>query len=232
MQSLILASAGARLVAEYHPAEARPPAAFVVVHGWGSQAPRGIPAALAAAGYPALAFDLRAHHRSSGILAMASRRDWVEDVVGAYRWLSGRHANTPIGLVGASFGAYLSLLATVECEVASLSLRVPVNFVDDGFAEPFLPQTVRNGERNLGDRRPADSHALRALRAFDGPVQIVDADGDQVIPTETVAAYEAVVPAERLTRATLNGPHHLATPELRATYIDWLVAWAGTVHPA
>lgn len=233
MQSLILAPAGARLVAEYHPAEqgGTRPAAFVVTHGWGSQAPRDIPAALATAGYPSLAYDLRGHHRSSGILAMATRADWVADVVGAYRWLSERHSKAQIGLVGASFGAYLSLLASKECDVASLALRVPVNYVDEGFDEPFLPRTAP-AVRNVDDLRPADSLALRALRAFEGPVQIVDADEDEIIPTEAVDAYAAAVAPERLTRGTLHGPHHLATPELRETYIGLLVEWARRVHPA
>ncbi|MGQ0843374.1 MAG: alpha/beta hydrolase [Sporichthyaceae bacterium] len=232
MQSVLIHSADARLVGEFYPAPRPAPAAFVVSHGWGSQAPADIPAALAAAGFPTVAYDLRGHARSTGILALASRADWANDLVTVYAWLRGRLPGTPIGFVGASFGAYLSLLALDRCAVAGLSLRVPANFVDDGLAEPFLPRigpTVRKPE----DLRPADSVALRALRGYAGPVQIVDADSDTVIPPETVAAYVGSVPPERLSHSTLReAPHHLATPELRARYVDLLLTWATATFPA
>ncbi|HVE26544.1 MAG TPA: hypothetical protein VNC22_14120, partial [Sporichthya sp.] len=55
-----------------------------------------------------------------------------------------------------------------------------------------------------------------------------DADGDEVIPARTIADYvEAADPAQ-LTRYTLHGPHHLATPELRGEYIAALLVWAET----
>jgi alpha-beta hydrolase superfamily lysophospholipase len=232
VQSVIIQSAGVRLVGEFHPAPGPAPAAFVVSHGWGSRAPTDIPAALADAGFPTLAYDLRAHGRSSGALALATREEWVADLVRVHAWVQGRLPGTPVGLVGASFGAYLSVLATARCQVASLSLRVPANFADDGFDEPHLARMAAD-VRRPEDLRPADSAALRALRDFTGPVQIVDADLDDVIPAETVAAYAGAVEPARLTRATLpDSPHHLANPELRAIYVGHLLAWATDVHPA
>lgn len=230
MQSVIIHSAGVRLVGEFYPAPTPARAAFVVSHGWGSTAPADIPAALADAGFPTLAYDLRGHGRSGGALALASRADWVADLVAAHAWVRGLMPGTPVGLVGASFGAYLSVLAAARVGVASLSLRVPANFADGDLDEPYLAR-VGPDVRGPEDLRPTDSAALRALRSFTGPVQIVDADHDEVIPPETVAAYAAAVPTERLSRATLtDAPHHLATPELRATYIDLLTAWAIRLH--
>lgn len=232
MQSVIIQSAGVRLVGEFYPAPAPAPIAFVVSHGWGSRAPTDIPAALADAGFPTLAYDLRAHGRSNGALALATREEWVADLVTAHEWLRGRLLGTPIGLVGASFGAYLSLVAATRCQVAGLSLRVPANFPDEGMDEPHLARMAPD-IRRPEDLCPADSAALRALREFKGPVQIIDADSDDVIPAATVAAYADAVPPQRLTRSTLrDAPHHLATPELRADYIDRLVTWAKGITPA
>lgn len=206
--------------------------AFVVSHGWGSERPVDIPAALSHAGFPALAYDLRGHGRSRGDLQTASRADWLADLVAVHGWLSARLPRARIGLVGASFGGYLSVLALEQCEVAALSLRVPANVVDEGFDLPLAPRMgpeVRRREHLC----PPDSRALRALRAFGGPVQIVDADADTVIPTETVDAYLAAVDPARLSRSTLrNAPHHLATTELRAAYIDLLLGWATSTFPA
>ena len=75
----------------------------------------------------------------------------------------------------------------------------------------------------------SELRALRVLRAFGGPVQLVDADGDTVIPRETIAGYRDAVDPARLSRYTLSGPHHLATPELRGEYIAALLAWADTL---
>ena len=111
-------------------------------------------------------------------------------------------------------------------------MRVPANLIDDGFDEPLVAR-MGPDSRRPEDFRPADSAALRALRKFTGPVQIVDADGDTVIPPETVAAYSAAVAPERLSRSTLvDAPHHLATPELRAAYIELLVSWATRIVAA
>src|SRR5690606_13653125 len=121
--------------------------------------------------------------------------------------LRARVPGARIGLVGASFGAYLSLVAAGEREVAALSLRVPANYLDEGFDAPHEPR-FRADVRRPEDLYPADSRALRVLRAFGGPVQLVDADGDAVIPRETIAGYVDAVDPARLTRHTLSGPHH------------------------
>lgn len=224
---------GVRLQGDLHlPATDAPAAAFVVSHGWGSERPVDIPGALAAAGFPTLAYDLRGHGRSGGELATASRGDWLQDLVLVHFWLRGRFPDTPIALVGASFGGYLSLLALAHCDVAGISLRVPANYVDDGFLAPLLPRTAP-GVRRREDLCPPDSAALRALREYAGPVQIVDADGDAAIPPQTIRDYVAAVDPARLTRGTLrDAPHHLATPELRAAYMDLLVGWATSTFRA
>jgi len=195
VDAMEITSGDATLTADFFPADGD--LAFVVSHGWGSQRPTDIPAALAGAGFPALAYDLRGHGTSGGDLERASRADWVADLVTVIDRLHELAPHARIGLVGASFGAYLSLMASDTREVAGLSLRVPANLPDDGFD-------------------------------FRGPVQIIDADGDEVIPARTIADYvEAADPAQ-LTRYTLHGPHHLATPELRGEYIAALLVWAET----
>jgi pimeloyl-ACP methyl ester carboxylesterase len=219
VQRLVITSGGHRLAADLHPAApaAARPLAFVVTHGWGSARPRDIPAALAAAGCTALAHDLRGHGESEGHTTATSRAEWVADVVSMIDRLREEvDAGIPIGLVGASFGAYLSVLATRARPVHCLSLRVPADYADDGFDQPLPAQLAAGGE----------TAAVRALRAFAGPVQIIDAEHDAVVPPRLIASYAAAVPAGRLRRSTLRGaPHHLATPQLRGEYIRLLTGW-------
>lgn len=226
MDAIEITSGDIRLAADFHPAAGD--LAFVVSHGWGSERPADIPGALSGAGFPALAYDLRGHGASGGVLEEATRADWVADLVTVIDRLRELVPAARIGLVGASFGAYLSLMASDTREVACLSVRVPANLPDDHFDSPYVDR-FGPGNRRHEDIYPPDSRALRALRAFRGPVQIIDADGDQVIPARTIADYvEAADPAQ-LSRYTLHGPHHLATPELRGEYIAALLVWAETV---
>ena len=108
---------------------------------------------------------------------------------------------------------------------------MPANLPDDDFADTYVDR-FGPGNRRPEDIYPVDSRALRALRAFRGPVQLIDADGDDVIPAKTIEDYAAAVDPERLTRYTLHGPHHLATPELRGEYIAALLVWADSVTAA
>lgn len=226
MDPMEITSGGVRLAADFYPAAGD--LAFVVTHGWGSQRPVDIPAALAGAGFPALAHDLRGHGESGGAIEQTSRADWVTDLIAVIDQLHSLAPDARIGLVGASFGAYLSLLASDTREIAGLSLRVPANLPDDDFEATYVDR-FGPGNRRREDLHPPTSRALRALRAFRGPVQIIDAAGDQVIPARTISDYIATVDPAGLTRYTLHGPHHLATPELRGEYIAALLVWAETV---
>jgi pimeloyl-ACP methyl ester carboxylesterase len=223
-----ITSGDVRLAADFYPAAGD--LAFVISHGWGSEQPTDIPAALAEAGFPTLAYDLRGHGESPAVLEEITRADWVADLVAVIDRLRELAPGARIGLVGASFGAYVSLMASDTRDVACMSLRVPANLPDDDFDLPYVSRFgPESGRRKPSDLTPADSRPLRALRAFRGPVQIVHADADEVIPLQTIEDYAALVPPERLTRHTLHGPHFLATPELRAEYIGVLVDWARRV---
>ncbi|HUR76206.1 MAG TPA: alpha/beta fold hydrolase [Sporichthya sp.] len=223
MEPITLTSGGIELAADFYPAPGD--LAFVVSHGWGSERPTDIPAALAGAGFPTLAHDLRGHGESGGSIEQASRADWLEDLVAVIDELRSLAPDARVGLVGASFGAYLSLMASDTRDVACLSLRVPANLPDDHFEGTYVDR-FGPGNRRREDIYPPDSRALRALRAFRGPVQLIDAAGDEVIPAKTIEDYAAAVDPSRLSRYTLPGPHHLATPELRGEYIAALLVWA------
>jgi uncharacterized protein len=219
---------GATLLADLHEAANPRGTAFVVSHGWASQRPQDIPAALAAAGFTALAYDLRGHGESTGDLNTITGRMWVDDLVAVIDHLA---TITPdIALVGASLGAYLSVLASTHRPISAMSLRVPTNLPDAvlDMAAVDLLDSPAFRTRPRGPLGPTDTLALAAVHAFPGPIQIVDAEFDAIIPGQTIANYvAAVADPTRLHRHTLrNAPHHLATPELRAEYIEALTSWA------
>lgn len=159
---------GTALAGEYFEAAARPAPAVVLVHmltrsrsDWGS-----LPDRLQEAGITALTIDLRGHGGSSG--SPQALPEMVQDVRAAVQWLAGRPGVRPgsIGLVGASLGASLSLLATVELPaVRSVALLSPS--LDYRGLRTDVNLVKRLGGRSLWLAASAeDPLALRTSRDF------------------------------------------------------------------
>lgn len=159
---------GTTLAGEYFEAPFRPAPAVVLVHmltrhkgDWGS-----LPDRLQEAGITALTVDLRGHGGSGGSPQVLG--EMVQDVRAAVRWLSSRQGVRPesIGLVGASLGASLSLLATVELPaVRAVGLLSPS--LDYRGLRTDLGLVRRIGGRSMWFAASAeDPLALRTLRDF------------------------------------------------------------------
>ena len=159
---------GTALTGEYFEASARPAPAVVLVHmlsrtksEWGN-----LPDRLQEAGITTLTLDLRGHGGSSG--SAQALPEMVQDVRAAVQWLAGRPGVRPgsIGLVGASLGASLSLLATVELPaVVAVALLSPS--LDYRGLRRAVNLVKRVGSRRLGLAASAeDPLALRTLRDF------------------------------------------------------------------
>ena len=175
---------GTALSGEYFEASSRPAPAVVLVHmltrtkaDWGS-----LPDRIQDVGITALTIDLRGHGASSG--SSQPLANMVQDVRAAVQWLATRQGVRPgsIGLVGASLGASLSLLAAVELPavraIALLSpsldyrgLRTDVNLVKRvggrsmwlaaGAEDPLAVRTLRDfAAENSGPREQMISNAV------------------------------------------------------------------------
>jgi hypothetical protein len=140
-------------------------------------------------------------------------------------------AGTPIVAVGSSYGSFNAVLLTVEREVEALSLRVPANYQDE---EHELPKWERGGEdpailawrhEKLDENATA---SLRALHSFPGKVQILEAEFDEVVPSQGVRNYgDAVKEPSQLEYHVMKGwPHSLGDHEQRnKEYQTILLEW-------
>jgi len=196
---------GTSLTGEFYEASDRPAPAVVLVHmlsrskaDWVSVADR-----LQEAGITALAFDLRGHGSSSG--SSQALPDMVQDVRAAVQWLAGRQGVRPgaIGVVGASLGASLALLATVELPaVRAIGLLSPS--LDYRGLRTDVGAVRRVGGRSIWLAASAeDPLALRTLRDF---------------------AAENSGPREQLiSNAVAHGTALLERdPEVGRALVDWL----------
>lgn len=196
---------GTSLSGEYYEASARPAPAVVLVHmltrsrsDWGN-----LPDRLQDAGITALAIDLRGHGGSSGSQQVLA--DMVQDVRAAVQWLAARPGVRPgsIGLVGASLGASLSLLAAVELP-AVRAIAVLSPSLDYRGLRTDLGLIKRIGGRSMWFAASSeDPLALRTLRDF---------------------AAETSGPREQLiSNAAAHGTALLERdPEVGRALVDWL----------
>lgn len=159
---------GTNLAGELYEASSRPAPAVVLVHmftrsraDWGS-----LPDRIQDAGITALTIDLRGHGGSSG--SAQSLAGMVQDVRAAAQWLAARPGVRPgaIGLVGASLGASLSLLAAPDLpSVRAIALLSPS--LDYRGLRTDVNLVKRIGGRALWLAASAeDPLALRTLRDF------------------------------------------------------------------
>ena len=167
------------------------------VHGWtGSQDANDVALAaqLAEDGFGTMTFDLGGHGLSAGNAEDFTAADFLAQTVAAYDRLMnlvgvGQHT---VSVCGTSLGAYLGVLLSVERPVSALSLRVPAHYPDDTFASVSVGAYARS-DLPLSWRAlplaPNATRALRALRQFRGPVQIIEAARDEVIPRATIVNY-------------------------------------------
>lgn len=196
---------GTTLAGEFFEASSRPAPGVVLVHmlsrtksDWSAVADR-----LQEAGITALTIDLRGHGGSSG--SAQALPEMVQDVRAAVQWLAGRPGIRPesVGLVGASLGASLSLLASVELPtVRVIGLLSPS--LDYRGLRTDIGLVKRLGGRSMWLAASAeDPLALRTLRDF-----AADNTGPREQVISTAAAHGTVL-LER-------------DPEVGRSLVDWL----------
>jgi hypothetical protein len=134
-----------------------------------------------------------------------------------------------IGVVGASYGAYLAAILTSLRPVRWLALRVPALYKDEDWGEP--KRRLDRDELAAYRRRPLDPEENRALRAcaeFRGDVLIVESERDDVVPHPAIANYVAAFgQAHSLTYRVIAGADHgLSEKPWQQAYTSLLVNWA------
>jgi alpha-beta hydrolase superfamily lysophospholipase len=196
---------GTSLSGQLYEAAARPSPGVVLVHmlsrskaDWDALAQE-----LERRGITALAIDLRGHGASGGTAGSLS--EMVQDVRAAVQWLAARPTVRPdaVGMVGASLGANLALLAAVEQPVVRVVAAVSPSLDYRGLR--VSPDVMRK----LGDRgiwlaaSTEDPFALRTLKEL---TENTPVPRDQQL--STVAAHGTALLAQ--------------DPSLARALVDWL----------
>ena len=237
----VVESDGLRLPAWWIPAPqgGRGPA-VVLVHGWESGRDRTLPNArvLHAAGFHVLAFDVRGHGLNPREALPLTTAEFGADATAAARAALSRDDVTEVALLGHSMGGVGALLAAAaEPRVAAVvavstpagpyrltrqTFRLARLPLPDAIAYPLAWLTTHVFLRPRGHAVRAVS-AMRAVRAYRGPLLLVHGTADDVVPPGNVlrlarAARRARETARRA-RETGADPGGGAVPHARLLVI-------------
>ena len=205
---------------------------FLFVHGWGGDQDEDLGHAeeIARLGCVCFTFDLRGHAESDAVREEVTRQDGLNDVRTAYDFLASQPLinGDAIGVIGTSYGGYLSALLTRDRPVRWLALRVPALYPDDDWDTPkarLNKDVVRAYREQI--RTPRDNRALAACEAFEGDVLIVESGDDDRIPTEVILSYQAAFKrASSFTHRIIPGASHaLRDPADQRVYATILINW-------
>ncbi len=205
---------------------------FLFVHGWGGDQDEDLGQAeeLARFGCVCFTFDLRGHAGSDADRSAVTRQNSLDDVVAAYDYLASHPLinGQAIGVIGTSYGGYLSALLTALRPIRWMALRVPALYPDADWDTPkakLNKDTVRAYRQQPQDER--SDRALRACAAFRGDVLIVESEKDEQIPREAMLSYQAAFRnANSLSHRILHGASHaMRDPRHQRTYSTLLLHW-------
>ncbi len=209
----------------------KPLPALLFIHGWRSNKTGNVKRAeeLIKYGFISLCIDLRGHGDSEGNVEEYSRKDHMEDIKNAYKYLTDlKEADKEkIGIVGASYGGYLSAVAVNDLKFNRLVLRVPALYFDDNFDVP-TDKLIKGDPKafKTWDLTPEKSLALKGVKNFKGNILIIEAENDTIIPHEVIENYRKIANPKKTKYVLMRDtPHSLETKAQEEAYLYILKNW-------
>jgi dienelactone hydrolase len=206
---------------------------FLMIHGWGGSQQKYLSHAqeVASLGCICLTFDLRGHAETEPLRDSVTPEQNMEDALAAIDALRDHPAVDleSIGVVGSSYGGYLSALLTRERPVRWLALRVPALYKDEHWTKPKV--AIDRGELDQFRSEvvgPESNRAIAACRQFEGDVLVVESEHDDFVPQTVITSYRtAFHRSKSLTyRQIVGADHSLTKIEHQRAYSSILVNWA------
>lgn len=220
-EEVAIPSGELRLPGWFIPARGGAPGpAVALVHGWESARDRTLPiaAALHAAGFHVLTFDVRGNGQNPAERLPITAGEYGADALAAARHLLDRPEVMSAAVVGHSMGGIGALIAASRepriaaavgiaapadpHRLARLTFRLARLPLPDFVAIPLAWMTARVLLRPRGHALD-DVSAARAVERYRGPLLLIHGEADDVVPLDHLRRLAA---AARRGRAALPGP--------------------------
>lgn len=187
------------------------------IQGWTGERKRSYQYAngLAELGYISFLLDARGHGESEGDINTATTKEFVDDVVAAYDYLSKIEGVDleNISVVGSSYGGYLAAVLSSKRNVKRIVLRAPGDLANNDFEKSAM-QTIEKFSPNFlawigQSRKSHETFALDAIAEFNGEILIIESEKDTISPHQTVQNYaDAVSDTSRLKHVVIKDAPH------------------------
>jgi uncharacterized protein len=159
----------------------------------------------------------------------ATRLETLSELLAVYDWFVHEWATRglQVGLVGFSYGAYLSILLSAKRNVPWLVIRSPAIYPDRRWDEPkaeLLSHVDMLAFRSKIGPENANA-ALDSAASFQGPVLLITAEHDRQIPSAVFEAYAHALPNAPARHVVPGADHALSSPVWQKSYILALCQW-------
>lgn len=213
---------------------------ILFIHGWTGEKIRSYQYcnSLIQLGYICFVFDMRGHGESEGDRNILTPKDFLNDVLAAYDYLT----KLPeidihnINIAGASFGSYLGLLLSTKRNIKRMALRVPADYPNEAFN---IPKSKNSGSNNMNlvswrakPKKANETFALHAMSKFKNEILIIESEKDESVPHDSIQNYIKAFPyKQKLTHIVVKGsPHSTVEGPFRNKVTQILTNWFGKWH--
>lgn len=206
--------------------------AILFIHGWlSNETGYALRAeALSRLGFICLTFNLRGHDKENKDLKRFSRADHLKDSMTAYDFLSSQIDvdKNQIGIVGASYGAYLGSILSTKRKLRWLALRAPALFYNTDFNAPTVKLIQDREEDFFQKMKPEKNNfALLGIKGFAGDLLIIESEKDRTIPHQIIRYFKnSLNDKSKFSHIIIkNAKHELTEGKQKQEFIDILVRW-------
>ena len=184
--------------------EGPPWASLLVLHGAGSRKESHYDFGRAArsAGLCALCFDARGHGESDGPMGAGVLDDLAAMAASCRR-------DVPLVLRGSSMGGYLAIVAATALGARAVVAICPAPRRRPA-SSPCAPGASTSAPTHRRSRRSSPSTTTcRRVAAYEGPLLLLHAEGDEAVPVEHSGALDAAAAGAHPRRViVVPGGHH------------------------
>jgi alpha-beta hydrolase superfamily lysophospholipase len=196
----------------------------VILHGAGSckETHHDFARTVVATGMAAVAFDMRGHGDSEGVLDDRA----LDDVASIVRLLRSKTESPelPVALRGSSMGGYLAILAAPAAGAGAVVAVCPAS--GEGLRRGLLAGRFEFEADVSSLAAFLEAHDLSVtVESLEVPLLLLHAEGDEQVPVEHSRELAARAPADLCRLVTVAGGHHRSVqqdPELRALSLRWI----------
>ena len=180
-------------------------------------------------GLASLAFNFRGCGLSDGNYLIQTHKDAFEDALEAINFLTRQESveKKRIGVVGGSFGGYISAMILSKIKIKSLVLLSPSSHDDPLSAKLDMGPLEKEVEYFADKANWENSKSYENIARYSGPLLIIKSENDENVPGEVINKYfeEAVNASIKQIKTIKGADHRLSTPEMRDRTFEIIINW-------